>query len=359
MVSAPSSQLDGSPVDGSKDSSQDGSPAVSQAEVGTEVGTKVGAEFAAVVGQQQAVALLERAVSLNRIAPGYLFVGPRGTGKALTALGFVQRLLANRQNDHDAPVDAVLARRIRDRNHPDLLWVEPTYQHNGNLLTPRQAEEAGLKRKSPPRIRLPQIREIAQFLSRPALESPQAVVVVEQCDRMAEPAANALLKTLEEPGNATLILMAPDQQAILPTLVSRCQAIPFRRLNDGQMAEVLTKNGHAEILQSVEVMAIAQGSPGRAIESWQQLQALPPELLAQLSRPPKTLRSALEIAQDINQSLDTEAQLWLLDYMQHRYWQNGLASAETLETLEKARRYLLAYVQPRLVWEVALSSMAA
>ena len=314
----------------------------------------VSSPFSELVGQQQAVDLLERAVSLNRIAPGYLFVGPDGTGKSRAAAGFAQRLL---QAEGDQTNEVVLARRISDRNHPDLLWVEPTYQHNGNLLTPAQALEAGLKRKSPPRIRLPQIREIAQFLSRPALESPRAVVVVEQCDRMAEPAANALLKTLEEPGNATLILMSPDQQSILSTLVSRCQSIPFRRLGGEQMAEVLAKNGHKEILQSAEVLAIAQGSPGRAIESWQQLQALPDELLTRLSEPPKTLRSALEIARDINQSLDTEAQLWLLDYLQHRYWQNGLAGADVLEKLEKARRYLLAYVQPRLVWEIALSSM--
>ena len=324
--------------------------------------------FAGLVGQQQAVALLERAVELNRIAPGYLFVGPAGTGKSLAALGFAQQLLRSAQKrsaqKHSAQKhsphavdDSGLARRISDRNHPDLLWVEPTYQHNGNLLTASQATEAGLKRKSPPRIRLPQIRNIAQFLSRSALESERAVVVVEQCDRMAEPAANALLKTLEEPGNASLILMAPDQQSILTTLVSRCQIIPFRRLNDEQMAAVLEKTGHTDILQSAEVMAIAQGSPGRAIESWQQLQALPPDLLSQLSAPPKTLRSALEIARDINQSLDTEAQLWLLDYMQHRYWQNGLAGADSLEKLEKARSYLLAYVQPRLVWEIALSSL--
>ncbi|MEM6450662.1 MAG: DNA polymerase III subunit delta' [Cyanobacteria bacterium P01_D01_bin.105] len=314
--------------------------------------------FSDLIGQQQAIELLERAISLNRIAPGYLFVGPAGTGKALAAVGFAQRLLQQGRNAEVTPaVNPVLARRIRDRNHPDLLWVEPTYQHNGNLLTAKQAAETGLKRKSPPRIRLPQIREIAQFLSRPALESPQAVVIVEQCDRMAEPAANALLKTLEEPGNATLILMAPNQQAILPTLVSRCQSIPFRRLNGEQMAEVLTQNGHGEIVQSVEVMAIAQGSPGRAIASWQQLQALPAELLSQLSEPPKTLRSALELARDINQTLDTEAQLWLLDYLQHRYWQQGLADGDTLKILEKARIYLLAYVQPRLVWEIALSSL--
>lgn len=319
--------------------------------------------FSSLIGQNQAIALLNRAIDLQRIAPGYLFVGPEGIGKSLAALGFAERLLlttpeGKTSRQHSAN-SATLTRRIRDRNHPDLLWVEPTYLHNGNLLTPAQAAEAGLKRKSPPRIRLPQIRDIAKFLSRPALESSRAVVVIEQAERMAEAAANALLKTLEEPGQATLILMAPNPQALLPTLLSRCQSISFRRLNTDQMAEVLNQTNHSQILSSSEVMAIAQGSPGKAIESWQQLQALPPELLAQLAKPPVTLRGALTAARDINQSLDTEAQLWLIDYLQHRYWQQALSHSEDLKILEQARVHLLAYVQPRLVWEVALSRLSA
>lgn len=313
--------------------------------------------FKNIVGQTQAIALLKRIVQLNRVAPGYLFVGPEGTGKSLAATGFAQLLLGT--SLEAGSDDSVLARRIRDRNHPDLLWVEPTYLHQGQLLTPSQAAEAGLKRKSPPRIRLPQIRDIARFLSRPALESPRAVVVIEQAERMAESAANALLKTLEEPGNATLILMAPDQQMLLPTLISRCQSIPFRRLNSEQMAQVLEQTDHSEILQSAEVLAIAQGSPGHAVASWQQLQALPLELLTQLSAPPTRLREALDTAKAITQALDTEAQLWLLDYLQHRYWQQRSEQNVDLSTLEQARKYLLSYVQPRLVWEVTLSSMLA
>ncbi|MGD1900388.1 MAG: DNA polymerase III subunit delta' [Phormidesmis sp.] len=320
--------------------------------------------FAALIGQSQAVELLQRVISLQRVAPGYLFVGPDGTGKALAATGFAQLLLQSEPDLSDA-VLAVLARRIAARNHPDLLWVEPTYLHQGQLITASQAAEAGIKRKSPPRIRLPQIREIARFLSRPALESPRAVVVIEQAERMAEAAANALLKTLEEPGNATVILMAPDQQALLPTLISRCQVIPFRRLSGEQLAQVLSQNGQRDVLTSKEVVAIAQGSPGRAIESWQQLQALPPELLAKLEAPPNGLKAALETAKEITQALDTETQLWLLDYLQHRYWQQGFswqqgASPEgALALLEKARSYLLSYVQPRLVWEVTLAGLSS
>ncbi len=313
--------------------------------------------FARLVGQEQAVALLQRVVQLRRIAPGYLFVGPAGTGKSLAAEGFAQLLLCSRQGSGQGQAsqdEAVLMRRIRDRNHPDLLWVEPTYLHQSKLLTAAEAAEAGLKRKSPPRIRLPQIREIARFLSRSALESERAVVVIEQGEKMAEGAANALLKTLEEPGRATLILMAPDQQVLLPTLISRCQSIPFRRLNGEQMGRVLTECGYGEIVESMEVMAIAQGSPGRAIDSWRLMQGLPSELLAALAEPPGRTRDALEIAREVSQLLDTEAQLWLLDYLQHRYWQCGLAQVGDLEDLEEARKYLLAYVQPRLVWEVLL-----
>ncbi|MEO1386607.1 MAG: DNA polymerase III subunit delta' [Cyanobacteria bacterium J06634_6] len=316
--------------------------------------------FSQLVGQPQAIALLQRVVALQRVAPGYLFVGPAGTGKSLAALGFAQLLLQPAAEKNTlAAQQTILARRIRDRNHPDLLWVEPTYLHQGQLLSASEAAEAGLKRKSPPRIRLPQIRDLARFLSRPALESTRSVVVIEQTERMAEAAANALLKTLEEPGNATVVLIASNQQTLLPTLISRCQAIPFRRLSQADMAQVLQQTGHGEILRSAEVLEIAQGSPGRAIDSWQQLQALPPELLTRVSTPPTTLRDALEVAKEITQTLDTEAQLWLLDYLQHRYWHQGLADGSGLALLEKAHTYLLSYVQPRLVWEVTLSNMAS
>ncbi|MBE9079757.1 DNA polymerase III subunit delta', partial [Romeria aff. gracilis LEGE 07310] len=305
------------------------------------------------IGQDQALTLLARAVASQRVAPGYLFFGPAGVGRSIAAAQFAEQLLAP-----PGAADPTLQRRIRDRNHPDLLWVEPTYLHQGQRLTSTEAAAQGLKRKSPPQIRLEQIRELARFLSRPPLEATRAVVVIEAAERMAEAAANALLKTLEEPGRATLILIAESQQALLPTLVSRCQTIPFRRLGAEQLAQVLHQVGQPELLQSAEMVAIAQGSPGSAIASWQQLQALPPELLAAVAQPPITLRQALETARLINQSLDTETQLWLIDYLQSRYWQPSRpATARQVERLETARRYLLSFVQPRLVWEVVLMGM--
>ena len=306
------------------------------------------------LGQDQAIALLKGAIALKRIAPAYLFAGSPGVGRSLAARMFIEWLFCT-----DIPPEkhSSVQRRLQQGNHPDLLWVEPTYLHNGILLSATEAAEKGLSRKAPPQIRLEQIRQIGQFLSRSSLEASRKVVVLEQAETMAESAANGLLKTLEEPGQATLILMAPSVESLLPTLVSRCQRIPFYRLTQENMESVLRQTGHEEILKASSILAIAQGSPGAAIAAFEQLQAIPPDLLSQLGKPPKTLRKALELAKEIDKTLDTEAQLWLLDYLQHSYWRL-LSSPKVIKQLEQARKYLRSYAQPRLVWEVTLLELS-
>jgi DNA polymerase-3 subunit delta' len=303
--------------------------------------------FSPLVGQQQAVELLTQSVKQNRVAPAYMFVGADGVGRSLAARCFIELLFSSSVKPDQIPI---LKNRIRQRNHPALLWVEPTYQYQGQRLTPAEAAEKGVKRKAPPVIRLEQIREITQFLSRPPLEALRNVIVLEQAETMAESAANALLKTLEEPGKATLILIVPSPESVLPTLVSRCQKVPFYRLDTAAMAQVLTQTGNAEILQHPEVLNIAAGSPGNAILSYQQLQNIPSEFIAQVKKTPTSYRQALELAKKIDKELDSEAQLWLIDYLQQYYWQQ-IHEPKIIQQLEKTRKHLLCYAQPRLVWE--------
>ncbi|MDB9438230.1 DNA polymerase III subunit delta' [Dolichospermum lemmermannii CS-548] len=303
--------------------------------------------FSPLVGQQQAVELLTQSVKQNRVAPAYMFVGADGVGRSLAARCFIELLFSSSVAPDQIPL---LQNRIRQRNHPALLWVEPTYQFQGQRLTSAEAAEKGVKRKAPPVIRLEQIREITQFLSRPPLAAERNIIVLEQAETMAESAANALLKTLEEPGKATLILIAPSPESVLPTLVSRCQKIPFYRLDIAVMSQVLTQTGNAEILQHPEVLNIAAGSPGNAILSYQQLQKIPSEFIAQVKKIPTSYRHALELAKKIDKELDTEAQLWLIDYLQQYYWQQ-IHEPKIIQQLEKTRKHLLCYAQPRLVWE--------
>ncbi|MFM6155482.1 MAG: hypothetical protein ACKPE3_21215, partial [Sphaerospermopsis kisseleviana] len=184
-----------------------------------------------------------------RIVPAYLFAGAEGVGKSLAAKCFIAEFF-NIQN---------LA------NCPDILWVEPTYLHQKQLLSESEIAASGVQRKSPSQIRIEQIREITQFLATSPLIAPYKIVVVENAERMPPTAANALLKTLEEPISGTIILISSQPQRLLSTITSRCQLVPFQRLNNAQMTTVLENVGRAEILNHPNVIQFAGGSPGEAI----------------------------------------------------------------------------------------------
>lgn len=301
--------------------------------------------LAQLIGQPTAVELLERAVITSRIAPAYLFVGPEGVGKSFAAKCFAEMLLIKPEDNYNTA-----RKRLYAGNHPDFLWVEPTYSHQGKLLTSAQAEAVSLKRKTPPQIRIEQIREIAQFLARPPLKSPLSVVVIENAENMLESAANALLKTLEEPGKATIILIAPSMDSLLPTLISRCQKIPFYRLSEDHIKLILQREGKEEILAYSELLKLSQGSVGQAILGFQQLRALPPNLISRLKNLPKDKLEILVLAKEISQELEVETQLWLINYLQYLYWQK-YQQKTLIVALQKASLALKSYVQPRLVWE--------
>jgi len=321
--------------------------------------------FSAIVGQPQATTLLTQVLAHRRIAPAYLFAGPSGIGKRLTAQRFALALLTLSKASDGYSDDAKSLRQVNQQIHPDLLWVEPTYLHQGKRFTVAEAEETGLKRRSPPQIRLEQVRELTRFLSRPPLQASRSVVVIDGAETMAEAAANALLKTLEEPGSATLLLISHNSDLLLPTLISRCQRIPFHRLGSDAMLQVLQQAGAEELLQRQDLLTMAQGSPGRAIAALARWNDLPEEIVAAVARPPKNIRQALSTARDITATLDVEAQLWLVTYLQQQYYDTQSNSryewannGDRLQTLEQAYRQLQRFVQPRLVWEVALMALA-
>ncbi|MEA5508604.1 DNA polymerase III subunit delta' [Crocosphaera sp. UHCC 0190] len=306
--------------------------------------------FRQLIGQPQGVELLQQAIAHNRIAPAYLFAGPPGVGRGLAAKCFSELLLSL----HLAEEKQILLRkRVADGNHPDLYWVEPTYQHQGQLLTAKEAEETGVKRKAPPQIRIEQIRDITQFLSRPPLEASRCVVVIEAAETMTEAAANGLLKTLEEPGKATLILIAPSADALLPTLVSRCQKIPFYRLSQDNLKTVLGRLGYEQIVNDEEILGLSQGSPGEGITAWEQLQAIPFELRQKFKKFPATPLEVFDLAKIITKELDNSGQLWVMNYLQYSDWQKR-QNPIIVQKLERAKKQLLSYVQPRLVWECLL-----
>ena len=302
--------------------------------------------FDGLVGQPLAVDLLEAALQQKRLAPAYLFAGPEGVGRRLAALRFLEGVLSEGVGCERA------RRRLEDRNHPDLVWIEPTFQHKGRLLTRDEAVEAGVNRRTPPQLRLEQIRGVRRALGRQPVESPRGMVVIESTEAMAEAAANALLKTLEEPGHGLLILLTAAPERLLSTIRSRCQLIRFVRLDRPSVAEVLRRLDAVE-QDPPELLAMAAGSPGAVLEHRNRLAALPTELMPRLRHLPNEPMQALALARDVCEALDGEQQLWLINWWQQALWTSS-GDVESLKRLETLRRHLLSFVQPRLAWEVAL-----
>ena len=375
-------------------------------------GEGVATLFGDLVGQPRAVGLLEAALRQRRVAPAYLFAGPEGVGRRLAALRFLEGLVVGEGVEGDAAV----RRRLAQGNHPDLLWVEPTYSHQGKLVPASQAEAEGVNRRTPPQLRLEQIRDVSRFLSRRSVEARGAMVVLEAAEAMAEAAANALLKTLEEPGDGLLILISAAPDRLLSTIRSRCQQIPFRRLEPRQLRQVLERQGAGPIDGAggkgaageggvagdgggrdraagagaardggsagagggrdgaagksgtdrdggardddpPELLELAAGSPGALLEHRRQWRGLPEGLAERLGALPSDPLSALALARDLSEALDGDQQLWLLNWLQLSRWRRQPRPAE-LERLEQLRRQLRSHVQPRLAWEVALLELA-
>jgi DNA polymerase III delta' subunit len=144
-----------------------------------------------------------RALSRGRLSHAYLFVGPAGSGRRRFALELAKAIFCRR----GAPCGSCPSCQSIDHgNHPDL-HVYRTAEGKGS-------------------IEIAEVREIGEKIH--LRRAGFVVVIIEDADRMTVPAANALLKTLEEPtGEAVLILIAGSSGGLLPTIVSRCHRIPF------------------------------------------------------------------------------------------------------------------------------------
>ncbi len=312
--------------------------------------------FQDLIGHSKVVQFLQAALFNGRLAPAYLFSGPQGVGKSLAASLFLEGVLSSGKSDLREK------KRLLDRNHPDLIWIEPTYQHQGRLLTKSQSEAEGISRPTPPQIRIEQIREVTRFLARKPLEAERGMVVIESAESMAEATSNALLKTLEEPGHGLIVLISAFPGRLLTTIRSRCQIISFGRLDSSSLKQVLLKKD-ISCFDSLdlasdkqELFEMADGSPGELLRHIRISESIPNDFWLRLRVLPNKPIDALSFAKDITEALTGEQQLWIIDWLQVYLW-SQYQNANQVKRLSKLRSHLLRFVQPRLAWEVALLEM--
>ncbi len=326
--------------------------------------------FAEIVGQGRAVAQLRGAWGAGRLPQAYCFSGPEGVGKRTTALVLAQALnclapLAGAAGG-DACGACLPCRKIRAGQHPDVTLVEPLEKSV---------------------IGIDQVRELTARASLRPYEGRAKVWILDPADLLQEPAANALLKTLEEPAGATLfILVTARASALLPTIRSRCQSVRFELLPEAALQELLVREGRSPDAARVAA-ALAGGSAPRALaleveaerqrrgrtlsEVWGALRTLPGVLAEaeRLGRERRAFETALEVLLGFTRDLAVarfgrDAVPWLTaegdgEVRRLAATVSPGAILDVYEAQVAAQRDLARYANPRLVAERMLLRMRA
>jgi DNA polymerase-3 subunit delta' len=201
--------------------------------------------FDEIIGHRRQVETLQLALTSGRLHHAYLFVGPEGIGKRTLAIDLAKAVHCNESAGNFCG-SCINCRRIADGNHPDVRAIEPL---------------AGKKE-----ISIQQVREFERELNYSSFTGHRKIIIVDPATLMNLSSQNALLKTLEEPPEKSLIiLIASSAGGLLPTVRSRCLRISFEPLARSEVVQYLrTKQGSTN--ETVEFLAaMSMGSIGAAL----------------------------------------------------------------------------------------------
>ena len=230
--------------------------------------------------REPVLARLTRLLESGHLGQPLLFKGPAGTGREATALEFARRL------NCAAPDTCAPGHRCESCiktfsfQHPDIRWIGPAPAAVGEdevaaLFAAKQenpfhsspwAATSYVAIGDPEHPGPLSVRSLIRFLRRRAFQSPWKVAVVADSQRMNVSAANAFLKTLEEPSPRSLIiLLTTGTEGMLPTIVSRCLKIPFEPWPADELAALLCRWGGADPATAQAVSRAAAGNVRRAM----------------------------------------------------------------------------------------------
>lgn len=227
--------------------------------------------FEAVRFQEHAAGLVESAFEAGRLAHAYLFAGPEGVGRLTAALGLAAAIVCE-EDDSGYCGECRHCKRVFSFDHPDVRVTLPllgstTPEEVADLLRKRAEGAAGpLSVSEKAYISISQVRELEQRLSRRAYEDRGHVEIISGAEALRVEAANALLKTLEEPPSGThLVLLSTSVSRLLPTIRSRAQLVRFRRLPTGGIAAEISHRLGLDMADASRIAAASNGSLGRAL----------------------------------------------------------------------------------------------
>ena len=206
-----------------------------------------------IVGHGPAVTILRQAVRRNRVPQSLLFAGPEGVGKRAVALALAQAVNCPQRRDGDACGTCATCQRIVRGQHSDVTVLD-------------RGDEASIK------IRALRERVLESVNYRP-FEAARRVFIIDPADAMTVEAQDALLKTLEEPPSAAIIiLISAYADTLQPTILSRCRRLRFGPLIESDIARILTALG-TDAASATRLAARADGSVTRALTGQEEFES--------------------------------------------------------------------------------------
>ena len=198
--------------------------------------------FDQVFGQPQVREFLRASVRSGHVVHAYLFVGPAGSNKTQAAYALASALLC----DQGGCSSCGTCERILRKTHPDVRYYAPEGA-NGYLVD--------------------QIRGIVADTALAPIQASRKVYILDRVDMLSASAANAFLKTLEEPpDDVVIILLGRTRESVLSTIVSRCSVVPFRHIPATEAAGIVSQRTGADRALARIAIEASGGSITRAME---------------------------------------------------------------------------------------------
>lgn len=244
--------------------------------------------FSEVLGQAHIKNHLTTSVDKGRIAHAQLFVGPEGSGTLPMALAYAQYILCSNTNGENTGGNDACNLKFKNFSHPDLHFAFPVttsdkvkskpvssfYLEEWRQLLEQQPygnlfdwyKLLGVDNKQG-QIGVDEALEIVKSLSLKSYEGGYKVMIIWMAEKMNIPAANKLLKLIEEPPEKTIfILIAEDEEQIINTILSRCQVLHFPPLAEEAITEALVKNYHIENAVATKIAHQSNGNYNKACD---------------------------------------------------------------------------------------------
>ena len=202
--------------------------------------------FLEIYGHERQIAILKKAIAQKRVGHAYLFSGINGTGKRTLAGEFAKALNCERADTlHDACEKCSSCLKARHASHADIISIAAEGQF----------------------IRINAIREIQERMKFKPLEGGWRAVIIDDADKMNDHAANALLKTLEEPSAANILILVSSRPYSLPaTIISRCRHMRFNPLPAIAVSRFLGEQRGMDRQKASLLAGLSGGSIGKALE---------------------------------------------------------------------------------------------